>query len=627
MTRNILRILSVLALSSQIPVGLYAKSICVWLATLTLCLPALGQGGSTPGNSPRASSAPQQDSSSIQVMAVVNGQTITREQLAQQCAIRFGEEVLQSMMNRMLIMGELQRLGISISNEDVTNELRRQADKYGLSLDRYIALIVEERHISVDKLKNDITWMQLALRRLAAQQIQVQPREIAERLQFEFGPKVQVRAIACNSREDAENILAYVNQRPEEFGRVAKEKSADTQSAAVRGLLPPIRRNMGEPILEEAAFNLQVNQISPVIDAGEQFIILKCEQHFQAVNLPPEQRSLTEQRIEEELREERLASAATELFKHLQESSEIVNVYNDQQLREQMPGVAATVNGSPITLNRLYEECIAIFGRDVLKAELNRYVVMQELQRNNITISDTEIQAEIAQAANIFGFTNPDGSTDIERWLAYVTKGDRSKLDIYIQDEVWPSAAVRKLVEPSVQVTQDDLQKGFQANFGERVECLVIVLNDQRLAQRVWQQAKADPNEEAFGKLANQYSIEPMSRANNGQVAPIQMYGGRPKLEEEAFRLQAGEISGLVEVGPNWVIMFCQGRTTPRVQDFDAVRDELHRNIFEKKLRIAMAEEFDRLTQSAKIDNFLEGTSQPGARAVQSARQNMQLER
>ena len=211
--------------------------------------------------------------------------------------------------------------------------------------------------------------------------------------------------------------------------------------------------------------------------------------------------------------------------------------------------------------------------------------------------------------------------------MAYVTKGDRSKLDIYIQDEVWPSAAVRKLVEPSVQVTQDDLQKGFQANFGERVECLVIVLNDQRLAQRVWQQAKADPTEEAFGKLANQYSIEPMSRANNGQVAPIQMYGGRPKLEEEAFRLQAGEISGLVEVGPNWVIMFCQGRTTPRGQDFDAVRDELHRNIFEKKLRIAMAEEFDRLTQSAKIDNFLEGTSQPGASAVQSARQNMQLER
>ena len=76
----------------------------------------------------------------------------------------------------------------------------------------------------------------------------------------------------------------------------------------------------------------------------------------------------------------------------------------------------------------------------------------------------------------------------------------------------------------------------------------------------------------------------------------------------------------VVQVGEHWVIMFCQGRTTPRVTDFDAVKDELFRDIREKKMRIAMAERFQKLRKQSQIDNFLAGTSQTGAAAVQAAR-------
>ena len=40
------------------------------------------------------------------------------------------------------------------------------------------------------------------------------------------------------------------------------------------------------------------------------------------------------------------------------------------------------------------------------------------------------------------------------------------------------------------------------------------------------------------------------------------------------------------------------------------VKDELTKDIQEKKLRLAMAKEFDRLKDTAQIDNFLAGTSQ-----------------
>ena len=44
--------------------------------------------------------------------------------------------------------------------------------------------------------------------------------------------------------------------------------------------------------------------------------------------------------------------------------------------------------------------------------------------------------------------------------------------------------ALKKLVGNKIAISDDDLQKGFEANYGERVRCLAIVLNDMRRAQQ-----------------------------------------------------------------------------------------------------------------------------------------------
>jgi hypothetical protein len=315
-------------------------------------------------------------------------------------------------------------------------------------------------------------------------------------------------------------------------------------------------------------------------------------------------------RIVEELRNEKLAAAATQLFQRLQQNVQIVNVMNDPELSQQMPGVAATINGTQITKRFLAEECIARYGVQMLDAEIDRTLLVQSLQQRNLQVSQDEINSEISRAAASFGYFGKDNQVDIDRYLQRITQNDPSKIDFYIEDEVWPTVALRKLVKDQIEVDQADMQKGFEANFGPRVEVLAIVLSDNRMALKVWDMAKNNLNREFFGQLANQYSIEPQSKNNFGQVPPIQMHGGQPQLEQEAFNLNAGEISKIVQVGEHWIILYCLGRTTPRVTDFDAVKDELRKNIFEKKLTVAMADEFDRMRQAAQIDNFLTGTSQ-----------------
>jgi parvulin-like peptidyl-prolyl isomerase len=258
-----------------------------------------------------------------------------------------------------------------------------------------------------------------------------------------------------------------------------------------------------------------------------------------------------------------------------------------------------------VTVRELAEECIARHGQEVLDAEINRLLLKQEQRRRNVTIEDADLDAEIARAADAFGYLKPDGSPDIQAWLKEVTQQEHVTVDLYVQDAVWPSAVLKKLVRSKVVVDKEDLRKGFEANYGERVQALVIVLGSQRRAVEVREMARANPTDAFFGELASQYSIEPVSKSNYGQVPPIRRFGGQPLLEEEAFRLKPGELSAVLAVGDKYIIMKCLGRTEPVVTDISAVREELYKDIYEKKVRIAMADEFDRIKASSTYYNYL----------------------
>ena len=74
-------------------------------------------------------------------------------------------------------------------------------------------------------------------------------------------------------------------------------------------------------------------------------------------------------------------------------------------------------------------------------------------------------------------------------------------------------------------------------------------------------------------------------------MPPLGRHGGQPQLEEVAFQLQEGQLSGIIQVGDKFVILRCEGRTERIDVDESEVRDMLYRDIYEKKLRMAMSAE------------------------------------
>ena len=554
------------------------------------------------------------------IVALVNGQSIMRAEVVKECLRVHGEEVLESMVNRRLIGKHCKDNGISVTKKEIDDEIDRIARNFRLPADEYLRTLENERGIRPSQYGMDVIWPTLALRKLAAPRLTVSPQELADAYESQFGPAVKARLIVLDTEKDAKRVWALAKAKPEEFGALAGRESKDVNSASSNGLIQPIRRHLGDPKVEEIAFQLQPGEISPIIPIANQFAILKCDGHMEAVQVD---RKRFDALMTEKIKDRKLRTAASDTFNAMQKGAKVDNVMNNPELRRRMPGVAATVNGEPITLADLGDQCLERHGKDVLDGIINRSLLEQALKRRKLTVTDEDIDAEIERAAIAMGQFKPNKQPDVKGWLEMVQKTQGISEDAYIRDVVWPSTVMKKIVGNNVQVSEEDLAKGFEANYGPRVRCRWILFNSQKKAQEVWDMARQQLTVEKFAQLAEQYSIEANSRSLGGEIPPIQRYSGHEVLERNAFALRPGELSGVIQVGDNFAILYCEGFTTPVKVDKKAVQSHLYADLLEKKQRLEMAETFEKIKADATIDNYLAGTSQSPKRDKEMLQQDL----
>ncbi len=547
--------------------------------------------------------------------AIVNGTNISDAELADACLARYGSLVVGSLINKVIIEQACERNGVAVTTADVDNEINEMSRRFNVPRDEWISLIQRERGVSEKQYREDIVWPMIALRRLAKGSLEPTDGQLREQFQNQYGPTVKARIIVLGSQKEAEETRAEVLQDPDSFGVVAREKSVDIGSASVGGWVQPIRHFSGSADFESAAFALAEGGISEVVRVADQFIIIKCEGHLPASDV---EFSDVRPRLAEAFREKQSRVLSSKIFAELQADAVIENALNNPDSRLASPDVAARVNSHPITISEVRAVCVERYGEDVLQALLTGVLLNQALARQELVVSQEDVDNEVARAAESMGFQTQDGKPDVSTWLERISKENRQSIEFYLTDIVRPTVALKKLVGP-VAVTQDDLDKAFTATFGPRVRCRAVVLDNQRRAQEVWQLARQNPTPEIIGNLAEQYSVDPTSKALRGEVPPIQKYSGQPALEREAFALKPGELSGIIQIADRFMILLCEGYTKPVEVTFSEVRDELYRDIFEKKQRIEMARYFTHLRESASIDNFLAGTSQSPKKTLPAA--------
>jgi hypothetical protein len=115
-------------------------------------------------------------------------------------------------------------------------------------------------------------------------------------------------------------------------------------------------------------------------------------------------------------------------------------------------------------------------------------------------------------------------------------------------------------------------------------------------------QAKAVKKPEDFGTLAKQESEDPNSASAKGIIQPIRKHLGDPKLEQVAFAMQPGEISEVIAVQGQYVILKCEAHLPSRPVPMNSVEKTLTEAVRDKKLRIVAEQVFKELQKASVVE-------------------------
>lgn len=601
-----------------------ALSVLPVLLVLSTCSFSVlwAQGGSPAQNavSRVADSNPihqQQKSLLPTVVAEVNGQKITADDLRAETLRVHGAEVLERIENRYLVLAECKRRQVTITRDEVNQEIERLAKANHLSVEQFTNLIQEQNGMSPKQYADEVIWPRLALQALVAPEIEISDEELEREYLKNYGPSVVIQQIMTKSKDEADGIRARVLADPDSFGDVAKNESTDMLTASNKGRMQPIRRYaFADPQLEDLFFSMNPGDISEVIGPygpeGD-YIIFKCENRYDSI-VPQEKIDEIKGILRSRAADEKLKAAANALFEKLGREADVVNVLGNPELTQKYPGAAALVSGHPISLESVTDKSLELYAKQDLEGLILFTLLRQELKKLNVTLTEEDLDTEIWIKAAETTYPLPDGKPNIEAYMKRELEATHFSEKVYRTNIVWPAVAIRKLSEPLVKITDEDLQKSYEANFGERVQCLAIYVQDQRLAQEAWQKARTLPAkenrslEEVFGDLAAKYSAEPGSRQMRGRIAPIAKNGGFPTLEEEAFSLKPGELSGVIQIDRNsFVILYCQEILPAQDVSFEDAKETITTSVRQKNEFLAARQYLADLYKRSTVNNFLTG--------------------
>ena len=278
----------------------------------------------------------------------------------------------------------------------------------------------------------------------------------------------------------------------------------------------------------------------------------------------------------------------------------------------------AIVNGEVITRQQLADECVARKGQEILDTLIARRLIEQAMRAKKIDVTAAEIDQEIDSVAmRTAGVTR-------EVWLRNLDKERGISPAQYARDIIYPALALRKLATPRVQVTDQDIKDAFEANFGPRMRCRMILCKDLRSANEVWEELRKNPG--AFENLAKTRSMDTGTRASGGMLPePIarhahprnisdpafaQLVDGDPKDSNPAHKPKDGDFTGPIQVNEAGWLVFRREELIPGKSGSltdPLVQNMLKTQMFDVKLNDAMSTLFEDLMKNSSIDNKLTG--------------------
>jgi len=176
-----------------------------------------------------------------------------------------------------------------------------------------------------------------------------------------------------------------------------------------------------------------------------------------------------------------------------------------------------------ITKDELYESMKDKYGEQALQE-----LLYQKVLAKNYKVTDKEVDAKVAELKKELG-------DNFELVLQQNQLKDENELKKVLKDQMLMEKAALK----DVKVSEKDVKKSYE-NYKPEIKASHILVKDEKTAQEV--KKKLDGGAK-FEDLAKEYSQDPGSAANGGDLGFFGPGKMDPAFEEAAYKLEAGKIS------------------------------------------------------------------------------------
>ena len=239
--------------------------------------------------------------------------------------------------------------------------------------------------------------------------------------------------------------------------------------------------------------------------------------------------------------------------------------------------VVAIVNGQKITKQELYNLLTATYGEDALDVLIRRTLIYQTAEKAGITATSAEVESELKKLINteIEGLMRAyriKDKADLDKELAKVDSNLaqlEEKLSKKMRRQAEIELLAKKVMEKTITITEEELQKTYDLVYGEKIEASQIVFKTRREAEEALKKLKSGAD---FATLAKNESIDRASAIRGGKMQPFSPKDG---IGAQVAHLKVGELSDIVKTDYGYHIIKIADKKAASNKGFKTIRGEL----------------------------------------------------
>ncbi|MDF2964062.1 MAG: PpiC-type peptidyl-prolyl cis-trans isomerase [Paenibacillus sp.] len=257
----------------------------------------------------------------------------------------------------------------------------------------------------------------------------------------------------------------------------------------------------------------------------------------------------------------------------------------------------AKVNGVEISKDQLYEAVLASGGGQTVQNMIEKELIRQEAEKAGVQVQDADIDKELSTLKQNF-------PSEEEFNQALVMNGMTLE---GLKEEMKPQVMMRKLLEPQVTVTDEEIKGYYDTNLEtlktpEQVKASHILTATKEEADAILAELK---NGADFAKIAQEKSQDPDTQAKGGDLDYFTHGQMEEPFEAAAFALETGALSDVVATTNGFHIIKVTDHKQSVTPTLEEKKAEIRDNLVNEKVSALVPNWLEEKKAEAAIENYL----------------------